>query len=61
MTTHGDGGKFVRYSEFLAYAIIRRNGQEKDERTVKYYSLYSVVRHGAGRGGGGGGGRGKEQ
>ena len=22
MTTHGDEGKFVRYSEFLAYAII---------------------------------------
>ena len=24
MTTHGDEGKVVRYSEFLAYAIIRR-------------------------------------
>ena len=38
MTTHGDEGKVVRYSEFLADAIIciRRNGQEKEEKSVKY-------------------------
>ena len=43
-----DRGKIVRYSECLAYAI-RRNGQEKDERTVKYYRMYSVVQRDAGR------------
>ena len=25
MTAHGDGGKIVRHSEFLAYVIIGRN------------------------------------
>ena len=46
---HGYNGKMVRFSEFLANAIIRRNGHEKDEKSVKYYCMYSVVRRGVGR------------
>ena len=48
MTTHGDKGKIVRHSEFLAFAIIRRNSQKKNERTVNSCHMDSVVRRGAG-------------
>ena len=46
MTTNGYEfeEKMVRYSEVLAYIIrfIRQKGQEKEDKSIKYYSMYSI-------------------